>query len=202
MSGPVRAYVTYGLIGVNAVLFAYLSLLTLDEARLFTYRYGVVPYMLARELHPGSLSTPFTSMFLHGGLLHLLFNLAFLFFFGADVERAIGAARFAVFYVACGLCAAYAHVLVGPDSKVPMVGASGAIAGVLGAYLRLYPQAGAVFFIAVWFLLQLLNGLGTLGIEHQAGSVAFFAHIGGFVAGLWLVRVLAAPRGAPGQAVR
>lgn len=194
MSRAARAWVTYGLIAVNGALFAYQSALALDAARLFTYRYGVVPYLLARELHPGSLTTPFTSMFLHGGLLHLLFNLAFLFFFGGDVERALGPLRFALFYLAAGLCAVLAHVLVEPDSKVPMVGASGAIAGVLGAYLRLYPQAAAVFFIAVWFLLQLLHGLGTLGLEQQAGSVAFFAHIGGFVAGLWLVRVLGHPR--------
>jgi membrane associated rhomboid family serine protease len=190
-STPRRPLAIYALIALNATLFGYQSTLALEEARLLTYRYGVVPYMLARELHLSSLTTPFTSMFLHGGTFHLLFNLAFLYFFGSHVQRALGAPRFVAFYLVAGLCAALAHVLVEPDSQVPMVGASGAIAGVLGAYLRLYPQAGAAFFIAVWFLLQLLHGLGTLGIEQQAGGVAFFAHIGGFVAGLWLMGVRA-----------
>ena len=189
-----RAYVTYGLIALNVALFGYQSALGPETARLITYRYGVVPYLLVREPNLGSLTTPFTSMFLHGSSLHLLFNLAFLFLFGSGVERAIGAPRFVVFYLAAGLCAVLAHVLVEPDSRVPMVGASGAIAGVLGAHLRLYPQAGAVFFIAVWFLLQLLNGLGTLGLPQSAGSVAFFAHIGGFVAGLWLLGPLGVRR--------
>jgi membrane associated rhomboid family serine protease len=184
---PRRPLATYALIAVNVALFAYQSTLALDDVRLLTYRYGVVPYMLAREPHLASFATPFTSMFLHGGSIHLLFNLAFLYAFGGNVERALGLLRYVAFYLVAGLCAVLAHVLVEPDSHVPMVGASGAIAGVLGAYLRLYPQAGAAFFIAVWFLLQLLHGLGTLGIEQQSGSVAFFAHIGGFVAGLWLV---------------
>jgi len=193
-----RPLATYALIAVNVALFAYQSTLALEDVRLLTYRYGVIPYMLAREHHLASFTTPFTSMFLHGGSVHLLFNLAFLYAFGGNVERALGLARYLAFYLIAGLCAVLAHVLVEPDSHVPMVGASGAIAGVLGAYLRLYPQAGAGFFIAVWFLLQLLHGLGTLGIEQQSGSVAFFAHIGGFVAGLWLASLLG-PRPQPAQ---
>ena len=165
-----RPLATYVLLALNVASFAYQLTLDLEAAHLYTYRYGVVPYMLARDFHFASLTTLFTSMFLHGGLFHLAFNLAILYFFGGDIERALGPARFAVFYLAAGLCAALAHVLVEPDSRVPMVGASGAIAGILGAYLRLYPQAGAVFFIAVWFLLQLLNGLGTLGLQQQAGT--------------------------------
>jgi membrane associated rhomboid family serine protease len=198
---PRRPLATYALIGLNVALFAYQSTLVLEDARVLTYRYGVIPYLLAREPHLASFSTPFTSMFLHGGTVHLLFNLAFLYFFGSQVERALGPSRFFAFYLVAGLCAALAHVLVEPDSQVPMVGASGAVAGVLGAYLRLYPQAGAGFFIAVWFLLQLLHGLGTLGSEQQAGGVAFFAHIGGFVAGLWLVG-LRASRAQPRSAER
>jgi membrane associated rhomboid family serine protease len=185
---PPLPLVTAALIALNVALFAYQASLPADEARLQTFRFGVVPYLLARDFHVDSVVTPFTSIFLHEGLIHLGFNMAFLGFFGADVERALGRVRFALFYLAAGLCAALAHVLVEPDSRAPMVGASGAIAGILGAYLRLYPQAGVVFFIAVWFLLQLLHGLGTLGIEQPPGGVAFFAHIGGFVAGLWLLR--------------
>ena len=143
-----------------------------------------------RDFHLTSLTTPFTSLFLHGGLFHLLFNLLFLKLFGGNVESSLGPVRFVLFFLTAGLCAAIAHIVVDPDSRIPMVGASGAIAGVLGAHLRLYPQAGTVFFIAVWFLLQLLNGLGSLGVEQQSGGVAFFAHIGGFVAGLWLLSLL------------
>ena len=186
--------VSYALIGLNVLVFAYQSTLHADDARILTFRYGVVPYLLARDFHLASLTTLLTSMFLHGGLIHLLFNLLFLQLFGTKVESALGSPRFLIFFFTAGLCAAVAHVLVDADSHIPMVGASGAIAGVLGAHLRLYPHAGTVFFIAVWFLLQLLNGLGSLGIAEQSGGVAFFAHIGGFVAGLWLITLLGVRR--------
>ncbi len=196
--------VTYALIAINLAVFLYQ--LTLDdfEGRRFLAQYGVVPYMLTEDFHVASLSTPFYAMFIHGGWWHLLSNMWFLHIFGDNVEDAMGRIRFLLFYLAAGLCASLAHVFVGPSSQLPMVGASGAIAGVLGAYLRLFPrnrlltlipifffafirELPAPFFIGVWFLLQLLNGFGSLGYASSIGGVAFFAHIGGFAAGLWLL---------------
>jgi rhomboid family protein len=142
-------------------------------------------------------------MFLHGGWLHLIFNVWFLWIFGDNVEDSVGHFKFIVFYLVCGIAAAAAQVVSGPESRVPMIGASGAIAGVLGAYLLLFPNARVlvlfpiwIFFrfiyvpawllLIFWFGLQLLSGWTTLGaIEH--GGVAFWAHVGGFVAGLGLI---------------
>jgi membrane associated rhomboid family serine protease len=152
--------------------------------------------------------TPFTSMFLHGGWFHIVGNLWFLWVFGDNVEDAMGSLRFAVFYVVCGLAAVAAQVLSNPASPVPMVGASGAIGGVMGAYAVLYPRVPvhllvifffyvdrivvpAVFMLGYWFLLQLLGGLPTIGGDE--GGVAFWAHVGGFAAGVALVRVFANP---------
>jgi membrane associated rhomboid family serine protease len=146
--------------------------------------------------------TVITSMFLHGGFLHLLGNMWYLWLFGDNVEDAMGRARFLVFYLLSGVAAALAQVLMGPGSRIPMVGASGAISGVLGGYILLYPHARIltlipIFFIAqivevpalimlgLWFLIQLMSGLGSLGFE--AGGVAWFAHVGGFLAGMGLV---------------
>ena len=143
--------------------------------------------------------TPITSMFLHGGWLHLLGNMMFLWVFGDNVEDSMGHGRFVVFYLMGGLAAAGAQMAINPDSPVPMVGASGAIGGVMGAYVVLYPKArirvlvffGFIFFIVVpaylmlgyWFLLQLLGGLPSIGQGGAGGGVAFWAHIGGFVTG-------------------
>jgi membrane associated rhomboid family serine protease len=155
--------------------------------------------------------TIFTSMFMHGGIAHIVSNMVFLHVFSDNVEDALGHVRFFFFYLLCGVCAAAAQVLVDPTSVIPMVGASGAIAGVVGAYLVLYPRAPIVTFNSVFFLwfvmgmfpvvpawliagefflVNLLQGLGSLGIQVQ-GGVAFFAHLGGFAAGLLLVRVWA-----------
>ena len=145
--------------------------------------------------------TPFTSMFIHGGFLHLLGNMIFLWVFGDNVEDAMGHGRYLVFYLLAGLGAAALQVYVDQDSVIPMVGASGAIAGVLGAYLVLYPRATvsvvipwlwffgafpvpAAFLIVFWFLLQLLSGVASLGATE---GIAFWAHVGGFIAGVVLV---------------
>jgi membrane associated rhomboid family serine protease len=203
-------------LAANVAVFAHQLSLGFDTAagEAFVFRYGVVPRMLTQDVHLSSLSTPLTSMFVHGGLAHLLTNLWFLHVFGDNVEDAMGRGRFALLYLGSGVLAAGAQVLVDPGSAIPMVGASGAIAGVLGAYLRLFPRARidsinplvmalpllffvlpltielpAVLFIVVWFGFQLLNGLGSLGLPSQ-GGVAFFAHIGGFLAGLWLTGAL------------
>src|SRR5262245_35520350 len=150
--------------------------------------------------------TPLTSMFLHGSWMHLIGNGLFLWVFGNNVEDSMGRLRFVVFYLLCGLCAAAAQAAVNPASVVPMVGASGAISGVLGAYLLLYPRARVnVLFIIVifvqvislpaylvlllWIGWQIISGLPQLGAMPEAGGTAFFAHIGGFAAGLLLVKL-------------
>jgi membrane associated rhomboid family serine protease len=154
-----------------------------------------------------SLGTIFTSMFMHADLLHLGFNMLFLWVFGNNVEDQLGKVRFAVFYIVCGLAAAFAHFLPDPGSVVPVVGASGAVSGVLGAYIVLFPHARVVslvplgfFFwttdlpawvvLGLWFVVQFLGGLVGLGAAQAGGGgVAYLAHVGGFVAGLVLIRV-------------
>ena len=199
--------VNYLLIAVN--ILAWLWELSLQAAGVAWVEpaYGVVPIRLTGD-PTGEAFTILTSMFMHGGWLHLGGNMLYLYIFGDNVEDSMGHARYAAFYLACGFLAALAQVVVDPTSQVPLVGASGAIAGVLGAYLVLYPKAPIMvlntiiplwlffglflFFpawlaIGTWFLWNLLGGLGSLG--SQAGGVAFFAHIGGFIGGLGLVQL-------------
>lgn len=198
--------VTYGLILVNAAVYLYEVTRSESEIQRIIYQWGMVPYWIS-DLRLSSMSTLVTSMFLHGGTAHLLMNMWSLYIFGDNVEDALGRVRFIVFYLACGLGAAFAQVLIDPSSTVPMVGASGAISGVMAAYLRLFPQARvitlififvyqvpAVFFIVFWFVLQLLSGVGSLGDAASMGGVAFFAHIGGFVVGLYLLSQLRRPQ--------
>jgi membrane associated rhomboid family serine protease len=183
-----------------------------SQARIFVYA-GVIPREISQQtdLIPndpvpwwGSL---FTSMFLHGGWLHIIFNMLFLWIFGNNVEDTMGRVKFLVFYLLCGVAAGLAQVAIAPNSLVPTIGASGAIAGVLGAYILLFPHARVLsviplffFFpvfmvpawilLVVWFLVQLLQGLTALGVQ---SDVAFFAHVGGFVAGALLVWVFTTP---------
>lgn len=150
-----------------------------------------------------------TSMFMHGGWAHLLGNMLFLWVFGNNVEDSMGHFRFLAFYLICGLAAAFGHIFFSPAGQLPMVGASGAISGIMGGYILLYPGARvrtyfppffffrirAFFFLALWFVLQLFSGLSTLGLsENESGGVAVWAHIGGFVAGLLLIKVFDRPR--------
>lgn len=152
--------------------------------------------------------TPLTSMFLHGGWLHIIGNMWFLWIFGDNVEDAMGVGRFVVFYLICGLAAAIVQTATDPESVVPMVGASGAIGGVMGAYARLYPRTHvhtllflgffvttvavpAVYMLGYWFLIQFLSGLPALG--DTTGGVAFWAHVGGFLCGLILVPLFQRP---------
>ena len=153
--------------------------------------------------------TPLTSMFLHGGWLHVIGNMWFMWVFGDNVEDSMGHVRFVVFYLLCGLAAAAVQMAVNPASAVPMVGASGAIGGVMGAYILLYPKVHvhmliffgffitrmavpAVWMLGYWFLIQLISGLGTLGA--RGGGVAFWAHVGGFVGGALLVLLFQDPK--------
>lgn len=172
------------------------------------YSFGVIPATLLGEMSlPSELAvippwaTMFTSMFMHGGWLHLLGNMLYLWIFGNNIEDAMGHVRFLVFYLLCGLAAVYAQALPDPESVIPMIGASGAISGVLGAYLLLYPHAKvlaviplffiaytvrvpAAFVLVFWFAMQLLSSYLA---GDQEGGVAFGAHIGGFVAGMVLI---------------
>lgn len=203
-----KPVVTYGLIGLCVIV--YLAQLALGHAgfqRAF-YSFGLIPAVLTgRAMLPSGLDivppalTIVTSMFLHGGFFHLAGNMLYLWIFADNVEDSLGRWRFGVFYLLCGLGAAMAQVLPDPGSKVPMVGASGAISGVLGAYLLMHPHARVVvvvpvFFVlqivrlravtvlGVWFLLQLLSSLMASSGE---GGVAFRAHVGGFLTGLLLL---------------
>ena len=201
---------TCALIAINVVVYFFLEPSPGTPAGTrFAFAWGLVPADLLggvpRVGHPVPVSwTVITSMFLHGGILHILGNMWFLWLFGDNVEDALGRARFLVFYLLSGVAAALAQVLMGPGSRIPMVGASGAISGVLGGYILLYPHARVltlipIFFFAqiaeipafimlgLWFLIQLVSGLGSLGFE--AGGVAWFAHVGGFLAGMVLVRM-------------
>ncbi len=151
-----------------------------------------------------------TNLFMHGGWIHLLGNMLFLWIFGDNVEDAMGHGPFLAFYLLCGAAGNMGHILTNPLSNEPTIGASGAIAGVLGAYLVLYPQARvlclvpiwvfwqfiwvpAMLFLPVWILLQLISGLASLGMGDVAGGVAWWAHVGGFITGALLVRVFVAP---------
>ncbi len=198
--------VTMVLVALNILVFVF-EMLIPTEAGLdsLAFTWGLVPYELT-TLKPIALVTLFTSMFIHGGLLHLGSNMLYLWIFGDNIENALGSLRFAFFYLLCGVGAALAQVLTGPSSTIPMVGASGAISGVLGAYLVLFPKAQvetlvflgyflrlvrlpAAAVLGMWILLQLLSGFASLGME-ATGGVAFFAHIGGFFSGIVLVLLL------------
>src|SRR5687767_8102246 len=189
--------VTITLIVLNAVAFLYELLLDEETLNVFLIYWGLVPAAF-------SWVTVFTSMFLHGGFLHFGGNMLYLWIFGDNVEDRMGHGRFLVFYLLCGMAAALAQTAASPDSLVPMVGASGAIAGVMGAYFVLYPhsrivtlvpifffiqiiEVPAIFFLGIWFVMQFLSGVGSIASaagRQPAGGVAFWAHVAGFVAGV------------------
>ncbi|ACZ39212.1 rhomboid family intramembrane serine protease [Sphaerobacter thermophilus] len=217
-------FVNYTLIVLNVLVFLYEVSLPMDQLEVFVYRFGIVPAEITQGVDIPPLApfpiylTILTSMFLHGGWAHLLGNMLFLWIFGDNVEDSMGHLRYLIFYLLGGIGAALAQIfLAGPDSTTPMIGASGAIAAVLGAYFVMYPgglvrvlvvlgffitvvMVPAVIMIGLWFLLQLLSGLATLGIEtQQTGGVAFWAHVGGFVTGLVLVWVFRDPKAVERQ---
>ena len=186
--------VTVGLIVLNALVFFYQLALPEPQLQLFIGSYALIPAWF-------SWPALVTSQFLHGGWMHIISNMLYLWIFGDNVEDRLGHVRFLLFYLFAGACAAVLQMLFNPFSSVPMVGASGAIAGVMGAYFVLYPQSRvltlifliifvdvieipAIFFLGIWFLMQLLDGVGSLGISSAGGGVAFWAHVGGFVVGV------------------
>lgn len=197
-----RPVVTLSIIGVNLLVFLFEFSLGTDTRNAFIEYYGLVPDHF-------QISRVFTSMFLHGGWLHVLMNMWFLWIFGDNIEDLLGHWKFLIFYLLCGVVAALGQTIASPDPTVPMVGASGAITGVMGAYLVTYPQARIltlvfiiIFFtieipapimLAYWFVIQLFSGLGSIAHTHLSqGGTAYFAHIGGFVAGIVLVKVMGA----------
>ncbi len=200
--------VTWVLIGMNVLFFYFELMMPQQQLERFMYLFGVVP---ARYAHPEwarAVGFPvdnyypyLTSMFLHGGWAHIIGNMWTLWVFGQHVEDRMGPFRFLSFYLLCGIAAGVVHTAVNPTSTVPAIGASGAIAGVMAAYLALFPLSRvivmvpilffpfmfeflAVFYLGYWFLIQLFSGTLSLVAMPGAGGIAFWAHVGGFVAGL------------------
>ena len=186
--------VTYGIILINILIF---SIQNYIGQSIFIYNFGFIPSKF-------EIKTVFSSMFMHGGIVHITSNMWFLYIFGDNIESILGHLKFFGFYLMCGIFAAITQFLFDPSSSIPMVGASGAIAGVLGAYMIRFPKARvhvlAIIFIfittivvpaqivlGVWFLIQLSSGLSSIGIDTN-GGVAWFAHIGGFIAGVGLLK--------------
>ncbi|HXL14943.1 MAG TPA: rhomboid family intramembrane serine protease [Methylomirabilota bacterium] len=203
--------VTVTLILVNAFVFLYEVSLG-PALTSFLHHYALVPSEVTGSLHFGSVSFPgiatpfFTSMFLHGGWLHLISNMWFLWIFGDNVEDTLGPVRYVLFYLLCGLAAGLTQYAIQPQSTLPTIGASGAIAGVLGAYVVLFPGARivtlvpvffflqimelpAVIMIGYWFVLQILSG-SVAALSPMQGGVAWWAHVGGFLTGIVLVLLL------------
>ena len=205
-----KPWVTIGLIASCAAVFLWQCTLDAAAGRQAVAALGAVPAVLLTDARlPADLrwiprfASPFTSMFLHGGWMHLLGNMLFLWIYGDNVEDAMGHARFLAFYLLCGAAAMFVQALANPDSPYPIIGASGAISGVLGAYLLLFPRARvltlvllpfffttlrmpAMLLLLLWFAVQLISDLG---VSDGGASVAFRAHIGGFLTGMLLVPV-------------
>lgn len=200
-----RPVVTYGIILLNIAVFGYEFLLSISgDLSNFIYSYAIIPKDIVQGV---GLHTLITSMFMHGSFMHIFGNMLYLHIFGDNIEDVMGHKRFIVFYILCGLAASALQIYINPSSSIPNLGASGAIAGVLGAYLILFPRAKvhtiiflgyfihwidlpAIIVLGFWFIIQLFSGLGSLSyITEEAGGVAFFAHIGGFIAGTVLIHL-------------
>jgi len=203
--------ITVALIVLNSMVYLYQVSLGERFAE-FIYSMGLLPFEITHyiDLFPPGPSpiylTIFSSMFMHGSIVHLLGNMLFLWIFGNNVEDYLGRKKFVIFYLFCGIAATLTQIFINPDSKVPMVGASGAIAGVLGAYLLLYPRAKvttviifgffirlikipAVVVLGFWIIYQFLYGISSLAVRTGEGGVAWFAHIGGFICGVILIKL-------------
>lgn len=204
-------FITVSIIMINILVYIY-QLSLGPEFERFIFTMGAVPNKIIN--HSGlipKISLPafltiYSSMFLHGSLLHIVSNMLYLWIFGNNIEDAMGHIKFIFFYLICGSMAAFAHIITDIDSKIPMVGASGAVSGILGAYILLYPRARiltlviigffvrlvkipAVFVLGFWILMQFLFGMTSLTARGSSGGVAWFAHIGGFVAGFILINI-------------
>lgn len=197
--------INYSIISANTLVFIYQYIILSNPYKVedFVYTYGFIPYRFTYEF-PSYWWSLFTSMFLHGSFLHFLGNMWFLYIFGDNVEDRFGHLRYLLIYILCGVCGAVLQFLLDPFSKIPMIGASGAISGILGAYFVLYPSAGiltlvpfgifsrivvipAVVFLSFWIIFQFLSGTQNLMVKFALGrdlpGVAYWAHIGGFFCG-------------------
>ena len=203
--------INYLLIAINILVFVFLQGMGGNEK--FTYAFSTVPaeILTGKDLATGVLEptpipvyfTLITSMFMHGGWAHLLGNMLFLWVFGDNIENRIGHIRYLIFYLVCGIIASLSHVFVsGSSSLVPSLGASGAISGVLGGYMLLFPkrrvrvllgrgisEVPAFVALGIWIVFQVISGMGMLGGDQSGGGVAYAAHIGGFIAGLILIKL-------------
>ena len=194
-----KPVVNYILIGINVVVFLWMFLNSGRIDQIYD-QYALVPASFSNGINLKSIMNIFTSMFMHGGWMHLISNMLYLWIFGDNIEDRLGSGLYIAFYLLGGVAAAGLQILINPSSPIPMVGASGAIAAVLGAYLILYPKSRvytfiplgffarltlvpAIFVLGMWFVLQLINGVGSLGAA-DSGGTAYFAHIGGFLFGL------------------
>ncbi|MEE9215221.1 MAG: rhomboid family intramembrane serine protease [Thermodesulfobacteriota bacterium] len=200
-------YVNLTIISINILVYIYEIALG-DQLNNFIIHNGLIPSILftGADISIVDRASPiFTSMFIHGDFLHIAGNMLFLYIFGNNVESRMGHFKFFLFYIICGIGAAAFQVLANIHSIVPMIGASGAISGILGAYLTYFPRSRiltlvpiiiyikfihlpAALFIFIWFLIQFLGSVSTIGMDSQTGGIAFWAHIGGFVIGLILAR--------------
>lgn len=210
---PTRSfpYLTITIIALCVLVYLWQATLGPRGGEAVIYSLGVIPAVLLHkvQLNPELVVVPasatiFTSMFLHGGFMHLAGNMLYLWIFGNNIEDAMGKFRFILFYFICGMAAAFGQVLSDPSSQIPMVGASGAISGVLGAYLLIYPHARVLVLIPLWFYVELirlpaswvlgfwfvLQLLSSALTRSSGGGVAFYAHIGGFITGMILVPVM------------
>ena len=195
------------IISLNLLVFV-MQLLSGEDSRSIVYSYGAIPQNIigfqSNQPIPASL-TIFTSMFMHGGFFHIAWNMLYFWIFGNNIEERLGHIRFILFYLFCGVVAALSHILLSPNSNVPMIGASGAVSGMLGAYILLFPTSQvrtivllgfyvtvvripALIVIGIWAIIQVVSGLLSQGNAGQ-GGIAFFAHVGGFVAGLFTIKL-------------
>lgn len=197
-------FVTIAIIALNILVFMF-QLTAQSDSKTVLFSFGAIPYNLIS--HDSTQPIPawmtlFTSMFMHGGFFHIFGNMLYLWIFGNNIEDVLGHGKFVIFYLFCGIIAALSHTITNPSSTIPMVGASGAVSGVLGAYLILYPHARihtiiflgffvqtvripALIVIGFWAIIQVVNGLVASGVNH--GGVAWFAHVGGFLSGLFII---------------
>lgn len=205
-------FVTIGIIVLNSMMWLYQVSLgpRFDQ---FIMEYGLIPlrFLLSYQIQGGifdnALIPLVASVFMHGGWMHIIGNMWFLWIFGDNVEDRLGHARYALFYILCGIGAALIQIALHPSSKIPMVGASGAISGVLGAYLVSYPYARihtlliiffiirfveipAFIFLIIWFVFQLISGTAELAVAQESGGVAYWAHMGGFIVGIVLLWIM------------
>lgn len=205
-------FVTIGLIVVNSIVFL-LQMTYPSDPRHIVFAFGAIPHYLltfetVQPINPAL--TVFSSMFMHGGFFHLAGNMLYLWIFGNNIEDKLGHVKFIIFYLLAGVTAAYSHAITAPSSLIPMVGASGAVSGILGAYLLLFPHARihtlvffgffvrviplpAIFVIGFWIVIQLISGVLSKSVP-GGGGVAWFAHIGGFVFGLLIIKVFIGSR--------